>query len=164
MDQRQHLRAVVVRDQPVRHAPSTWRRPGEGNWAVCEPGFSGCLNFQSPPQPTDLQSFGGTSESAPLTAGVAALVIQAYRSTHSGASPSPAVVKQIITGTARDLGLPADEQGAGLLDARAAVEAALTYPGGGSASAGVASNLVTNDDQLTLTGKPGHDASPATSP
>ena len=22
--------------------------PGEGNWAVCEPGFSGCRNFQSP--------------------------------------------------------------------------------------------------------------------
>ncbi|HVU92526.1 MAG TPA: S8 family serine peptidase, partial [Jatrophihabitans sp.] len=101
--------------------------PGEGNWAVCEPTFSGCRTFQSPPQPTDLQSFGGTSESAPLTAGVAALVIQAYRSEHAGASPSPALVKQLITGTARDLGLPADEQGAGLLDARAAVEAALTY-------------------------------------
>ena len=118
-------------------------------------GFSGCLNFRSPPQPTDLQSFGGTSESAPLTAGVAALVIQAYRSTHNGASPTPAVIKQIITGTARDLGLPADEQGAGLLDARAATEAALTWPGRGPAQADVASNLVTNDDQLTLTGTPG---------
>ena len=122
---------------------------------MCQPGFSGCLNFRSPAQPTDLQSFGGTSESAPLTAGVAALVIQAYRSTHNGASPSPAVVKQIITGTARDLGLPADEQGAGLLDARAATEAALTWPGGGSAPADVESNLVTSDDQLTLIGKPG---------
>jgi subtilisin family serine protease len=129
--------------------------PGEGNWADCEPGYSGCNNFQSPPQPTDLQSFGGTSESAPLTAGVAALVIQAYRSTHSGSSPSPAVVKRIITGTARDLGLPADEQGAGLLDARASVEAALTYPGGGTAVPGVASNLITSTSQLTLTGKPG---------
>ncbi|HEY7010287.1 MAG TPA: S8 family serine peptidase [Jatrophihabitantaceae bacterium] len=129
--------------------------PGEGNWAVCEPGYSGCLNFQSPPQPTDLQSFGGTSESAPLTAGVAALVIQAYRSTHNGVSPAPAVVKRIITGTARDLGLPADEQGAGLLDARAATEAALTYPGGGSVPAGVTSNLITSTDQLTLTGAPG---------
>jgi hypothetical protein len=133
--------------------------PGEGNWAVCEPGYSGCVNFKSPPQPTDIQSFGGTSESAPLTAGVAALVIQAYRSKHSGASPSPALVKQLITGTARDLGLPADEQGAGLLDARSAVEAALTYPGGGSAPAGVASNLVTSESQFTLTGKAGQQRS-----
>jgi len=129
--------------------------PGEGNWAVCAPAYTGCRNFQSPPQPTDLQPFGGTSESAPLTAGVAALVIEAYRSEHGGASPSPAVVKKIITGTAHDLGLPADEQGAGLLDARAATEAALTWPGGGSAPAGVKSNLVTNDDQFTLVGKPG---------
>jgi len=129
--------------------------PGEGNWAVCDPTSLGCRNFRSPPQPTDLQSFGGTSESAPLTAGVAALVIQAYRSTHNGTSPTPTVVKQIITGTAHDLGLPADEQGAGLLDARAATEAALTWPGGNAAPAGVKSNLVTNDDQLTLTGKPG---------
>ena len=74
--------------------------------------------------------------------------------THGGASPTPALVKQIITGTAHDLGLPADEQGAGLLDARAAVEAALTWPGRGPAGAR-RSNLVTSDDQLTLTGKPG---------
>lgn len=127
--------------------------PGEGNWATCGPTFSGCRDFKG--APTDLQSFGGTSESAPLTAGVAALVIQAYRSSHAGGSPSPAVVKQLITGTARDLGLPADEQGAGLLDARAATEAALTYSGGGSAVPNVSSNLITSDDQLTLTGNPG---------
>jgi subtilisin family serine protease len=130
--------------------------PGEGNWADCQPAYSGCRNFQSPPQPTDLQSFGGTSESAPLTAGVAALVIQAYRNSHQGNSPKPALIKSLITGTAHDLGLPADEQGAGLLDARAAVEAALTYPGATTAApAGVASNLITSQDQFTLTGATG---------
>src|SRR5207248_9095229 len=87
--------------------------PGEGNWADCSPNFAECRNFQSPPQPTDLESFGGTSESAPLTAAVAALVIQAYRGTHHGDSPSPALIKQIATGTAKDLGLPADEPRAG---------------------------------------------------
>lgn len=129
--------------------------PGEGNWAVCDPAYTGCRDFKTTPRPTDIQSFGGTSESAPLTAGVAALVIQAYRSKHRGATPSPALVKRLITGTARDLGLPADEQGAGLLDARAAVEAAITYPGGGRAPVAVKSNLITSRSQFTLTGKPG---------
>ncbi|WP_279582680.1 S8 family serine peptidase [Fodinicola feengrottensis] len=73
--------------------------PGEGNWSDCEPTYAECRTFQSPTQGADVQSFGGTSESAPLTAGVAALVIQAYRGTHKGASPSPALVKQLITGT-----------------------------------------------------------------
>jgi hypothetical protein len=129
--------------------------PGEGNWADCGPAYGECRNFQSPPQPTDLQSFGGTSESAPLTAGVAALIIQAYRGTHHGQSPAPALVKQLLTGTARDIGLPADEQGAGLLDARAAVEAALTAPGSTGAPAGVGSHIVISDDQLVLEGAPG---------
>jgi hypothetical protein len=119
--------------------------PGEGNWADCSPAYAECLNFRSPPEPTDLESFGGTSESAPLTAATAALVIQAYRGSHHGKSPSPALIKQILTGTARDIGLPADEQGAGQLDARAAVEAA----------AGIGANVVLSTDQVTLDGAPG---------
>jgi hypothetical protein len=129
--------------------------PGEGNWSDCGPAFAECRNFQSPPQPTDLQSFGGTSESAPLTAGVAALIIQAYRGTHHGQSPSPALIKQLITGTAKDIGMPADEQGAGLLDARAAVEAALTAPGSSGAPGGLSSNISVSTSQLTLEGQPG---------
>jgi subtilisin family serine protease len=127
--------------------------PGEGNWAVCEPGFLSCVNFGSPSEPSDIQSFGGTSESAPLTAGVAALVISAYRSTHGGASPTPAVIKQIITGTATDLDLPPAEQGTGLLNARAATEAALTWPGA-TGEPSLASNIVTSTDQVTVTGTP----------
>ena len=62
--------------------------PGEANWALCDADtavYQGCTNFAG--QPTDLQSFGGTSESAPLIAGGAALVIQAYRQTHGGREP-----------------------------------------------------------------------------
>jgi hypothetical protein len=129
--------------------------PGEGNWSVCQTTSAECNNFQNPPKGATVQSFGGTSESAPLTAGVAALVIQAFRSTHHGNSPTPAQVKKIITGTAQDMGLPADEQGSGLLDARAAVEAALTFPGGHGTVHGVASHVALSTDQFTLTGQPG---------
>jgi hypothetical protein len=133
--------------------------PGEADWAVCDSGgnFVGCTSFGNPNhQFADIQAFGGTSQSSPLTAGVAALVIQAYRKTHGATSPTPAVVKQIITSTARDLDMPGDEQGSGLIDARAAVEAALTWPGASTAApAGTGSNIALSTNQLTLTGNPG---------
>ncbi|MFZ0666004.1 MAG: hypothetical protein WAM97_09620 [Acidimicrobiales bacterium] len=85
--------------------------PGDLNWDTCNPrpgAFKACVS-------------GGTSEAAPLTSATAALVIQAYRTTHAGATPSPALVKQIILSTTTDLGLPADQQGSGLLDSYKAV-------------------------------------------
>ena len=128
--------------------------PGESGWAACDSGAPGCTNFRG--GHSDFQLFGGTSESAPLTAGAAALVISAYRSTHSGANPSPALVKTLLTSTATDLGLPTFEQGAGLLNARAAVEAALTYPGASVAAPdGVSSNVTVTPSQVDLAGAPG---------
>ena len=113
-----------------------------------------CTNFRG--GTSDFQLFGGTSQSAPLTAGAAALVISAYRSTHGGASPSPKLVKSLLTSTASDLGLPTYEQGAGLLNSRAAVEAALTYPGATSpAPAGVSSNINLSTSKLSFAGAPG---------
>jgi subtilisin family serine protease len=102
--------------------------PGDQNWALCSPNtvlYSDCVNAAG--NPTSFQLTGGTSEAAPLTAGVAALVIQAYRESHGGATPSPAVVKQIIVSTAANIDAPADQQGAGLLDAYQAVLAARSY-------------------------------------
>jgi hypothetical protein len=128
--------------------------PGESGWAVCDANAPECTNYRG--GGSDFQLFGGTSQSAPLTAGAAALVISAYRSTHGGASPSPQLVKALLTSTATDLGLPAFEQGSGLLDSRAAVEAALTYPGASSpAPAGVASNILLSQNQLDIAGAPG---------
>jgi hypothetical protein len=102
--------------------------PGDQNWALCSPNpvlFGDCTNAAG--NPTSFQLTGGTSEAAPLTAGVAALVIQAYREAHGGATPTPAVVKQIIVSTAQNIDAPADQQGAGLIDAYQAVLAARSY-------------------------------------
>ncbi|HEV7203240.1 MAG TPA: S8 family serine peptidase [Jatrophihabitans sp.] len=128
--------------------------PGESGWAACDARAPECANYRG--GGSDFQLFGGTSQSAPLTAGAAALVISAYRSTHGGTSPSPAVVKTLLTSTADDLGLPTFEQGAGRLNARSAVEAALTYPGAKTpAPAGVKSNIAVPTGQLNLSGAPG---------
>ena len=105
--------------------------PGYASWDLCTPttttppAFSDCVNTLGKPSAIGLA--GGTSEAAPFTSGEAALIIQAYRSTHRGSSPTPALVKEIITSTATDLGVPADQQGAGLIDSYRAVQAALSY-------------------------------------
>ena len=71
--------------------------PGDLNWSLCSSDialFAECANENGEPSPITL--FGGTSEAAPLTAGAAADVIQAYASTHNGNDPTPASVKQIL--------------------------------------------------------------------
>ena len=130
--------------------------PGEAGWALCSTDvavYSECTNYAG--RPSAIQAFGGTSEAAPLTSGAAALVIEAYRNTHHGASPSPALVKDLLEGTAQDLGLPSSEQGAGLVDARAAVAAAEGYHAPSGTSAEAAHSVAVTTGQLDITGHPG---------
>ncbi len=127
--------------------------PGDLNWALCTPDpamYAACTNFNGQPSPIELS--GGTSESSPLTAGVAALVIQAYEQSHGGAAPTPAVVKRIIMSTAEDISAPGEQQGAGMLDAYAAVQAAASYPGSTGATGHA---LLKSDSQLNGVGSPG---------
>jgi subtilisin family serine protease len=128
--------------------------PGDLNWALCTPKprkYADCTNFAGKGSPVELT--GGTSEAAPLTSGVAALVIQAYAESHGGTDPTPAVVKQIIVSTAEDIAAPADQQGAGLLDAYQAVKAAASYPGATTHAIGTA--LLDSATQLNAVGQPG---------
>jgi hypothetical protein len=104
--------------------------PGDLGWALCSnaldssgnPQYQNC--FDNTGNLSQIQQFGGTSESSPLTSGAAALVIQAYRQAHDGDSPSPATVRRVLDSSAHVESLPAEEQGAGLLDTFRAVKLA----------------------------------------
>lgn len=101
--------------------------PGFGGWANCSADtttYFECANPFGAPHAPPIEDFGGTSQSCPLTAGVVALVIQSYRATHGNRTPSPALVKTIITSSATDLGVPAQDEGAGLVNAARAVQLA----------------------------------------
>jgi hypothetical protein len=129
--------------------------PGELNWSLCSTNttmYFDCVSYGG--KPTPVIPFGGTSESAPLTAGVAALVIQAYEKTHGGAAPNPQVVKQIIVSTSDDIGSPADQQGAGLIDAYKAVLAAESYKAPASVPTPVGSTVLESSTQLNAIDNP----------
>ena len=130
--------------------------PGDLDWMICTADKTiapDCTNTLG--QPSPILQEGGTSEAGPLVAGVAALVIQAYRSTHGGASPTPALVDELIESTADDLGVVGSEQGSGLVDAYRAVEAAMSVRTDAGSPKAVGDTLTASADQFDATGQPG---------
>lgn len=133
--------------------------PADEGWAACtdKTNMPGCTTFATDangnPRPSSIELFGGTSQAAPTIAGVAALVIQAYRDTHHGVSPSPALVRQFLTSTADDLGASGSDQGAGQVDALSAVRTAMAYQHKGNSAAN--GGLVLSRDQFTDVGTQG---------
>jgi hypothetical protein len=130
--------------------------PGDSGWALCSTNqtlYYDCGNELG--APSGLLDFGGTSESSPLTAGTAALVIQAYRSTHRGEDPSPATVKKILMSSATDLGAPSSEQGAGLVNALEAVNSALSIDDENGRAKARGTGFLVSPSTVALTAEPG---------
>jgi hypothetical protein len=130
---------------------------------LAAPGFTSLADAgvgNTPAVPTE--AFGGTSEAAPFISGAAADVIQAYRDTHGGASPTPQQVKQVLMSTATDIGADADQQGAGLLNVAAAVSAARQLPGS-TADGSSTPALVAAPTQLDVQGNGGSSVSTSVS-
>ena len=131
--------------------------PGDRGWSLCSSNtaaFFGCADVDNGSNPPPIWAAGGTSASAPETSGTAALVIEAYRNTHHGAAPSPALVERIIVSSATDLRAPADHQGAGLVNTLKAVQLAESVNGGSPRG----SSLLVSKTGLSATVRAGQSA------
>jgi hypothetical protein len=123
--------------------------PGDAAWGLCSTDTARFFLCGDPDNGSSpgISTVASTSSAASEVGGVAALVMQAYAKTHRGAMPAPSLVERIIDGTATDLGAPADEQGAGLVNALKAVQLAESV--GGASPQG--STLLANTTGLNTT-------------
>lgn len=106
-----------VADRPETHPDLS--APGVGIVAPCSLQLPVCLTGAlGASDPLFYSSLDGTSMAAPHVAGIAAQVLQV------APELTPAEVVDVLVSTAEDRGLPGHDEGAGLVDAVAAVQAA----------------------------------------
>ena len=137
--------------------------PGDLNWALCSTDYklyTGCADGYGG-RDIGVQEFGGTSEASPLAAAAAADVVQAYAHAHAGTDPAPALVKQILCSTATDIGAPAAQQGAGLLNIAGAVKLAESLPTSTTPSTTTTTSTSTTTTSTTTSTSGGQVARPA---
>src|SRR5207249_4900340 len=89
---------------------------------------SACAAFGGCDGTGSFDLWSGTSMSTPVTAGIVALIYQAYKAT-GGAYPVSSVAKEILMSSADDHGFDVLQQGAGWVNATAAVELASSTAG-----------------------------------
>lgn len=76
---------------------------------VCAPGVAILSSV-----PSGYASWDGTSMACPIISGIAALILEAYPEIRTGDAWQPYYVREALTGSATDIGLPVEMQGAGL--------------------------------------------------
>jgi len=92
--------------------------PGRNNFGLV-PTYGDVFGLGTP---GETAVYAGTSMACPMVAGVAALLIDAYRSNNGNANMTPDYYKTVIQSTADDIGMDALSQGSGVINAWAAYD------------------------------------------
>lgn len=92
--------------------------PGQNNWGHV-PTYGATFGITGT---NGAAVYAGTSMACPMVAGVAALLVDAYRTANPGFSARPDMIKTIIQSTADDIGMDALSQGHGVVNAWAAYD------------------------------------------
>ncbi|MFQ6087982.1 MAG: S8 family serine peptidase [Candidatus Methanofastidiosia archaeon] len=90
-----------------------------GAWIASAQSYSAPLGGLWGSITADYQWCSGTSQAAPHTSGAAALIVQWWRATQGGATPSPAITKALLINGAVDMGtpdIPNNNEGWGRID------------------------------------------------
>ncbi len=114
------------RIKPDVVAPGTWISSLQSSAATDENAWLGISSLY--------QYEGGTSQAGPHVSGAAAVFVQYYRETHSGKTPSPALVKAALINSAVDMDdelgtapIPNNDEGWGRVDLTELIGSARTF-------------------------------------